>query len=62
MAFGIVLCNYDSMPHLANQLSPLPALLINIAALAVLILFGCHNPFMFNQSTLVLGLFIVIWI
>ena len=21
----------------------------------VLILFGCHNPFMFNQSTLVLG-------
>ena len=34
-------------PHLANQLSPLPALLINIAALAVLILFGCHNPFMF---------------
>lgn len=42
-------------PHLANQLSPLPALLINIAALAVLILFGCHNPFMFNQSTLVLG-------
>ena len=42
-------------PHLANQLSALPALLINIAALAVLILFGCHNPFMFNQSTLVLG-------
>lgn len=42
-------------PHLANQLSPLPALLINIAALAVLILFGCHNPFMFNQSTLILG-------
>ena len=28
---------------------------INIAALAVLIMFGCHNPFMFNQSTLVLG-------
>lgn len=42
-------------PHLAHQLSALPALLINIAALAVLILFGCHNPFMFNQSTLVLG-------
>ena len=29
---------------------------LNIAALAVLILFGCHNPSMFNQSTLVLGL------
>ena len=30
-------------------------MMLNIAALAVLILFGCHNPFMFNQSTLVLG-------
>ncbi len=42
-------------PHLAIQLSPVPGMLLNIAALAVLILFGCHNPFMFNQSTLVLG-------
>ena len=42
-------------PHLANLLSPVPGMLLNIAALAVLILFGCHNPFMFNQSTLVLG-------
>ena len=42
-------------PHLANQLSPVLGMLLNIAALAVLILFGCHNPFMFNQSTLVLG-------
>ena len=39
-------------PHLANQLSPVSGMLLNIAALAVLILFGCHNPFMFNQSTL----------
>ena len=42
-------------PHLANQFSPVLGMLLNIAALAVLILFGCHNPFMFNQSTLVLG-------
>lgn len=42
-------------PHLANQLSPVPGMLLNMAALAVLIFFGCHNPFMFNQSTLVLG-------
>ena len=42
-------------PHLANQLSPVLGMLLNIAALAVLIFFGCHNPFMFNQSTLVLG-------
>ena len=43
-------------PHLANQFSPVLGMLLNIAALAVLILFGCHNPFMFNQSTLVLGI------
>ena len=42
-------------PHLANQLPPVFGMLLNIAALAVLILFGCHNPFMFNQSTLVLS-------
>ena len=36
-----------------HLLSPVLGMLLNIAALAVLILFGCHNPFMFNQSTLV---------
>ena len=30
-------------------------MLVNMAAIAVLMLLGCHNPFMFNQSTLVLG-------
>ena len=52
------MCSSDLMtvcPHLANQLSPVLGMLLNIAAMAVLILFGCHNPFMFNQSTLVLG-------
>ena len=42
-------------PHLAQQAAPLPALLLNVAALAFLVIFGCHNPFMYNQSTLVLG-------
>lgn len=42
-------------PHLAQQAAPLPALLLNVTALAFLVIFGCHNPFMFNQSTLVLG-------
>lgn len=42
-------------PHLANQLSPLLGLPINIVAITVLILLGCNNPAMFNQSTLVLG-------
>ena len=41
-------------PHLANHVSPVLGILLNIAALAVFIIFGCHNPFMFNQSTLVL--------
>ena len=42
-------------PHLANHVSPVLGILLNIVALAVFIIFGCHNPFMFNQSTLVLG-------
>ncbi len=42
-------------PHLANQAGSLGGLLIHIVSLSVLMLFGCHNPFMFNQSTLVLG-------
>ena len=54
--WSLFFVNYDSMPTIWRiSFLPLPALLINIAALAVLILFGCHNPFMFNQSTLVLG-------
>ena len=53
--FWLVFAIMTVCPHLANQLSPAPGMLLNIAALAVLILFGCHNPFMFNQSTLVLG-------
>ena len=56
MASGIVLCNYDSMSTSGKSaFTAVRRMLLNIAALAVLILFGCHNPFMFNQSTLVLG-------
>ncbi len=42
-------------PHLANVTGPFVGMLVNMAAIAVLMLLGCHNPFMFNQSTLVLG-------
>ena len=42
-------------PHGANVAGPFGGLAINIAAISFLMLFGCHNPFMFNQSTLVLG-------
>lgn len=45
MAFG---------PHIANQLNPFVGMLINMAAILVLMVFGCHLPQMFNQSTLVL--------
>lgn len=41
--------------HLANKLSPVAGMIVNILALAVLIFLGCHNPSMFNQSTLVLS-------
>ena len=42
-------------PHLANLANPFVGLLINAAAILILILFGCHEPRMFNQSTLVLS-------
>ena len=42
-------------PHAANLAGPVGGLFINAASIALLILFGCHEPRMFNQSTLVLG-------
>ncbi len=42
-------------PHVANMANPFVGLLINAAAILILILFGCHEPRMFNQSTLVLS-------
>ena len=42
-------------PHLANMANPFVGLLINAASILILILFGCHEPRMFNQSTLVLS-------
>ena len=39
-------------PHAANLAGPVGGLFINAAAIALLILFGCHEPRMFNQSTL----------
>lgn len=42
-------------PHAANAAGPFLGMLVNIVSVGVLVLLGCHNPFMFNQSTLVLG-------
>lgn len=47
--------NMTLCSHLANKLPPVVGMLVNIAALALLVFLGCHNPSMFNQSTLVLG-------
>ena len=38
-------------PHAANLAGPVGGLFINAAAIALLILFSCHEPRMFNQST-----------
>ena len=42
-------------PHLANTLGVLPGLLINAAAISLMIVLGCHIPQMCNHSTIVLG-------
>lgn len=42
-------------PHAANQLGPAPGLMINLISLAAIVLLGCHNPLMSNQSTIVLS-------
>ena len=42
-------------PMIANMLSPLPAFLVNVIAILLLMILGCHNVIMYNHSTFVLG-------
>lgn len=42
-------------PRIANMLSPLPAFLVNVIAIFLLMILGCHNVIMYNHSTFVLG-------
>lgn len=42
-------------PHAANQAGPVIGLGINLMSLLVIMVLGCHDPAMSNQSTLVLG-------
>lgn len=42
-------------PHAANQTGASTGLGINIVSLLAMMLLGCHNPLMSNQSTIVLG-------
>lgn len=47
------------MPKLANIAHPLVGLGINIFAIAILIILGCSDPRLFNQSTLVLSYLLI---
>lgn len=49
--FGILIVG----PRVTNLLPPLAAFFVNIACILVLMIFGCHNVIMSNQSTFVLG-------
>lgn len=42
-------------PRVSNMLSPLPAFVVNVAAILLLMILGCHNVIMYNHSTFVLG-------
>ena len=42
-------------PRIANMLAPLPAFLVNVIAIFLLMILGCHNVIMYNHSTFVLG-------
>ena len=42
-------------PRIANMLSPLTAFLVNVIAILLLMILGCHNVIMYNHSTFVLG-------
>ena len=49
--FGILM----TAPRIANMLSPFPAFIVNVAAILLLMILGCHNVIMYNHSTFVLG-------
>ena len=49
--FGILM----TAPRIANMISPFPAFIVNVAAILLLMILGCHNVIMYNHSTFVLG-------
>lgn len=42
-------------PRLANIWNPFAGCIINVGFIFIMMIIGCHNPIMFNHSTLVLG-------
>ena len=49
--FGILIAG----PRITNMMHPVPAFFVNVACILILMIFGCHNVIMSNQSTFVLG-------
>ena len=47
------------MPRLANISNPIVGLFINTASIAILVILGCHDPRLYNQSTLVLSYLLI---
>lgn len=42
-------------PHLVNMLSPGPAFAVNLVSLFTIVVLSCHNHYLFNHATFVLG-------
>lgn len=49
--FGILIIG----PRITNMMHPISAFFVNVACILILMIFGCHNVIMSNQSTFVLG-------
>lgn len=47
------------MPRLANMTNPLIALFINVLSIGILVILGCNDPRLYNQSTLVLSYLLI---
>lgn len=47
------------MPKLANMLNPFLGLLINLLSIGILVILGCNEPRLSNQSTLVLSYLLI---
>lgn len=55
LLLGMFFVIFAVCPHLANLTTPFIGMIVNIIAISMIIFLGCHNPLMFNQSTLVLS-------
>ena len=57
-SMGLMVIFFATMiigPHAANAFGAFGGLIVNMAAILLMIILGCHNPLMSNQSTIVLS-------